>query len=243
MDRFNASDPRPRETSLVYDPFAFPDAAADYLDVPALTMQPGFWTVLSRRTCRRTFRQIGRRTLGALLWYTAKSIGQSRTPAGHIWERRYSPSAGGVHPIHIVIQLSEPTASQLMRYDPIGHALCDLGKNPDACRSLREYANGVLDTQSGAVLWLIGDFNKTAAIYENAETLVWRDAGALIGTLCLVSEALDLNCCPLGICGDAALRSLLALPEGVHGVGAVVVGCRGNVTGKDSHSSDLPLPS
>jgi hypothetical protein len=56
---------------------------------------------------------------------------------------------------------------------------------------------------SGALLMaLVCEPGKTAAKYEHFESLVWRDAGVVLGYMSIVAEALGLNFCPLGLVGD-----------------------------------------
>ncbi len=69
----------------------------------------------------------------------------------------------------------------------------------------------VLGARRGCTLRLIGDWAKLSAAYENAETLLFRDAGCLIATLCLCAEWLDLCACPLGFVGQDVVP-LLGLP-------------------------------
>lgn len=47
--------------------------------------------------------------------------------------------------------------------------------------------------------------------YADSETLVWRDAGAMLQTLALVAELFGLGFCPLGILGSEVVS---ALPSG-----------------------------
>jgi len=200
--------------------------APQYLDVPNPTTQPGFWDVVGRRRSRRVFRELANTRLGALLWYTFKTSSKEKHNDGRTWEQRPVPSAGGLHPVHVIVQPTEGKQFPLLHYDPLGHALCDLNVDVGRCRDLRHHVESVLDPQEGTVLWLIGDFKKMHAYYENAASLLWRDSGVVIGFLCLVADALELNSCALGICGDSWLRTAMELPDGVYGVGAVVVGGR-----------------
>lgn len=226
MNRIDTSDPIPREAPLACRQFRFDCGEARYLDVPEQMDEQVFWEVVSRRKSRREFGQLNELNLAALLWYTEKTISQKRLSNGIVWEHRPTPSAGGLHPISIVVQAPEDGTFPLFHYDPFGHALRQIAATKEACCRLSQLANEVLDAQSGTVLWLVADFRKADAFYSNADSLVWRDCGALIGMLCLVAEALNLNACPLGICGDEWLRIALSLPDGIHGVGAVIVGGR-----------------
>lgn len=221
MAHIDLPEPRPRSTPLSHQAF-FPQASSvEYLDVPASMPERIFWEVLTNRASRRLFGRLSDDKLSSLLWYSAK-IQNTSSANQRLWQHRPTPSAGGLHPISILVQSNE-TASW---YDPNAHALrlTTLGNKPLA--ATLDYANSVLNTGAGTLLWLVGDFNLTRAYYSDADSLVWRDAGAMIGTIGLIAEALGQNCCALGITGDAVLKGLLNLPDGVHGVGAMVVGSR-----------------
>lgn len=228
MSHIDSSDPRPREERLEFNSFRLETGKPRYLEVPAACVQKLFWDVIEHRKSRRQFAEIDDSGMSTLLWYTAKTLSSCRSHSGTTWEHRATPSAGGIHPIELITQPFSNSEQQLFWYDPLAHALCKLNADPHACHSLRRLANTVLDTQCGTIVWLVANFNKTGAVYSNAQTLVWRDTGVLIGMLCLVAEALNVNCCALGITGDKALRNVLPLPKGVHGVGAVVIGGRPN---------------
>ena len=70
---------------------------------------------------------------------------------------------------------------------------------------------------------LVAEPGKTAAKYANSESLVWRDAGVLLGYMSVVAEALGLGFCPLGITGQAYVSALSADAR-LTGVGLAVVG-------------------
>ena len=75
----------------------------------------------------------------------------------------------------------------------------------------------------GVLVGFIAESGKTASKYENPESLVWRDAGTLLGYMSLVAEALRLQFCPLGLTGDPELGDVLAPQSGLHGAGLSIV--------------------
>lgn len=83
-----------------------------------------------------------------------------------------------------------------------------------------------LGAAGGCTLRLVGDYQKAAAAYLEPESLLWRDAGALIGVMCLVAEWLGLNCTPLGLVGSRHLDELGFPRARFMGLGAVQVGSR-----------------
>jgi SagB-type dehydrogenase family enzyme len=226
MKPIDTSDPRPREQPLEYQPFRFVTGLACYLEIPTQCDPTEFWGVVAQRKTRRRFTDLDSRALGSLLWNAIKTVAELPSQNGISREHRTIPSAGGLHPVHVLVQRCEPGSHPIHYYEPHGHALREIKTDRDACVRLRDEANSVLNTESGALLWMVADFNKADAIYDNCASLVWRDVGVMIGMLCLIAEALRLSACPLGICGDEWLRGVLDLPDGIHGVGCVVVGGR-----------------
>jgi hypothetical protein len=85
-------------------------------------------------------------------------------------------------------------------YLPDQHALAKLD-HKDTRTSIRAELLPVIDIQEGIAIRLVAEHGKTSAKYENAASLVWRDAGVLIGHMSLTAEALACNFCPLGITG------------------------------------------
>ena len=65
----------------------------------------------------------------------------------------------------------------------------------------------------------------TAAKYGDPLSLVWRDAGVLLGYLAAAAESIDLRLCPLGVTGDPWVRRLVD-QAGLAGVGTALVGAR-----------------
>ena len=220
------ADPAPRSTPLPYRVHPFVTTGQEYLEAPLEHCGPDVLAVMKSRRCRREFRKLTGQNRSELLWYTAKASFKGRRDGFVTRQHRPIPSAGGLHPIDLVWQQNEGAGHTLALYDAVGHSFRTIAADSAAVARLRRKLNSVLDSQAGDIVWLIADFAKVRAVYENSTSLVWRDVGVLIGALCIVAEALCLAACPVGICGDSWIREVLPLPDEVHCVGAVVVGGR-----------------
>lgn len=122
--------------------------------------------------------------------------------------RRPSPSAGALHAIEIVIA-DFRTRPRLMRYAPLGHELELLSVAED--QSICDFIDAVrvlLPFARGSALVLLADLARIASIYESPESLLWRDAGALLQTLFLAATAFRLAFCPLGMRGFEVAEAL-----------------------------------
>lgn len=117
-------------------------------------------------------------------------------------------------------------------YDPVNHAFLVLrADNELVYLENREAVLSVTGSHSGCTLQLVSDRSKISAAYENVDSLVFRDAGAVLATVCLCAEWLGLSACPLGFLGNAMLP-LLGLPEDrFQGVGGVQISSPKNANG------------
>jgi SagB-type dehydrogenase family enzyme len=142
------------------------------------------------------------------------------------WEHRPHASAGGRHPIDIFIINTEDSKNSIYLYQPIFHSLAALDCQKEKVSELIEAINNVLPIQKGTIIWFGAQFAKTLSKYRNGESLVWKDVGVLTATITLVAEALNLNCCPLGITGEPFVSQIFASEKEVVGVGGILIGGR-----------------
>ena len=102
----------------------------------------------------------------------------------------------------------------LFFYDAARHLLHKLAVQSSAplC-GLIGSSRDILPDGDGVLLILVGDVAKVAAAYERPQSLLWRDAGALLQTLNLTATAYDQAFCALGVLGEEALRAIEAPPQ------------------------------
>jgi hypothetical protein len=96
----------------------------------------------------------------------------------------------------------------------------ELDVDPPFAAALRASAAHCLPTPPATLLWLAACEERTAACYENAESLVWRDAGTLLATVGLTAHAMGLQAATLGVTGEP-LISKTVWSMSVFGVGAM----------------------
>jgi len=142
-----------------------------------------------------------------LLWHVVQPTGRSSLGrAGMTVERRSAPSAGGLHPIHLVCIRDEPDTPRL--YDGRRHAFLHLSSSTDVyARNAADIAV-LLGRSSGCTVRFVTDLAKANAAYSDPESLVMRDAGALLATLCFYAEWLGIAARPLGFLGDDLVPAL-----------------------------------
>ncbi|NKL22553.1 nitroreductase family protein [Rhizobium leguminosarum] len=139
-------------------------------------------------------------------------------------KRKRMISAGALHPVRCVVIDRDARAvaydderDEFVSIEPRNASLLAVGLAK---------SEAVLPTANGHIISLISDTRAPSAVYENPQSLTWRDAGAVLQTLALVSEAFNLGFCPLGILGQELADAML--PEGHQflGVGVAVIGRR-----------------
>jgi SagB-type dehydrogenase family enzyme len=215
-----SSDPRPKDAITPYEPISWPVGAVLDLAEPADIMQ-SFCDVVVARRSNRTFGPLTLVDLSALLWYSCRQVAQRPSGLGFDLSLRLAPSGGAIHPIHVLACSYEQNTWQ--RYDPVLHQLIEAPRGLLSPQSAMAEVSPALSIQKGTILWLAAEIGKTASKYENIESVIWRDAGALLAHLGLAASSLGLNFCPLGITG-AKWGAALDEKKLICGVGVALVG-------------------
>jgi hypothetical protein len=137
--------------------------------------------------------------LSTILWH-ACLIRERRPPQGKFrgWESRSAPSAGGLHELEILCLPLDHSLS-INWYDPLRHRLLPAtAQEPEARDGHRQVVADLCGSTEGISLQFVADWQRLSTLYHNASSLLWRDAGALLMTICLVAEAMNVACTPLG---------------------------------------------
>ena len=220
MKRIDLSNPVPREPEVRYSEFQYNIEEEIYLSEPGISVDAPFLRVLGARHSKRTFKAVSAERLNALLWHSARAIIITPPRYGSPWQHRPAPSAGGRHPIDLLIIREPRDSNSLFLYDPIAHGLYRLRVSETSCLyQLVDLTSQVIPLGGATIILFGAQFARTQSKYENGESLVWRDAGALISIISLVAEYLELNCCALGFTGEPLLSRMLHSKGSVIGVG------------------------
>ena len=142
----------------------------------------------------------------------------------HLRTRRPTISAGALHSVNVVV-VDWRCFSKALRYDPMTHRLQSL--RVVQSESLHEFAKicgAILPEGPKTALALIGDKRRIDALYEHSTSLLWRDAGALLQTLAIVSAAYRLAFCPLGTLGGHLVEALGLNQQFARPVGCAAIG-------------------
>jgi SagB-type dehydrogenase family enzyme len=222
MERINLNSPIPRKSELNHFEFPYKIVGKKYLPTPTAPTDIPFFQVLLSRNSRRNLGYLTDNSLSELLWYSAKTLSIKKMESGYIWQHRTSPSAGGRHPIDLL--LFRRGTSKVRIYDPLAHSLCEIKIESSLLDNFIESINEVISVREATIIMFAAQFDRTLSKYEYGESLVWRDAGALLATISLVAEAIGLHSCALGVTGEPLLSKLLRSNDRVVGVGGCLVG-------------------
>lgn len=221
MDWINLCSPTVKAQPGHYQPFTWPDGSFHALPEIEDTDDKGVLNLLDHRRTRRTFHALSVDQLGQLLWYSMRTQAIAESNYGFDLELRPTPSAGAIHPIHILAHL--PGTPNWRRYDSRRHGLVELSGSAEAFAGLVEQCQQTLPSEQATQLLLVAEPGKTATKYQHGESLIWRDAGAILAIMAVIAEALNYAFCPLGITGEPWAGKLA--PSGVlAGVGVAMVG-------------------
>lgn len=119
--------------------------------------------------------------------------------------------------------MSRPADRRWWWYQPDQHRLAELKGADVALAGLYELSLQVLAGSDATRLLFLAEPGKTLGKYQNGYSLVWRDAGALLGVMSLTATAQGLHFCPLGITGEP-WASALADQGQLAGVGLALLG-------------------
>lgn len=219
--------PSPHPEPKPYAPIAWPETDAIIFDSNASEIQSAakspedaFSSLIEKRRTRYGFGTLSLKTLGELLRLCCKVRLSGSDHLGFPLSQRSAPSAGAIHPIHIVVNL--PNSPTLHRYEPFAHALIGLNSSINAFE-MRVAMNGIVDGGDGVLIMFVAEPGLTFAKYENASSLVWRDSGVLQGYFSMAATALGLHFVLLGVTGEP-WASHLTNENGLAGVGVAFVG-------------------
>jgi SagB-type dehydrogenase family enzyme len=225
MQRTDLKSPVPRRREVHYSEFEYKIKNRVYLPAPELESSPLFFETLARRETNREFAPLPLSALSSLLWYSAKCTASHVEQAGFRWTHRPAPSAGGRHPIDLIVTNQTPASEAIYLYDPVAHTLCELNLDEDqAVEALLQAIEESVPFGRSTVMLFVAQVGRTLSKYRYGESLIWRDSGCLLATIYLVATALGLQCCGLGITGEPWISRMFTAGDALIGVGGCLCG-------------------
>jgi SagB-type dehydrogenase family enzyme len=220
MSWIDLANPSPQPYPRVYSPIAWPERSIRTFPSTPDFCTRSFAQIAHARRTRRSFGSLDDAQLSALLSLTCRAKSVISTKLGFPQSTRPSPSAGAVHPIHVV--LNGIRDSGWYRYEPFNHHLVEL-KSRVEVSAVRSALDKVIPGERATLILFAAEPEMTFTKYRDGSSLVWRDAGVLQGYFAAAAEALGLGLCLIGVTGDPWVSRLVD-NRGLIGVGAAWVG-------------------
>lgn len=201
---------------------ARPEVGASIVIGPAARADEGIGPLLRQRRSTRKLRPCSLADLSTLLFSGARIIEEWPDRQGVNVSHRPHPSAGGRHPLSILVLVSavEGLSPGAWEFEPSRCALTDVGWGPDRLDVVLAAASDALTGYWPPVLLMaVAEPERTLSRYPAGTAHLWRDTGALLATLHLLAASLGLASCIVGTSGllgneDAARIDLGALAFG-----------------------------
>ena len=216
-------DPKPKKEEDFFAPFLYPLAQKRLLSQEFNERNEEFLNVLLSRRSSRESRKLELSHLSELLFYSNRIQALHMNEFGFLTSRRTVPSAGGRHPVDVLVSLPpEGEKRRLQYYNPLDHSLSDILVKDNDLQSFFAEVNQNLSLKEGCLIWFSIQVGKTTAKYKNAQSLYWRDTGALLFCFQLVSQYIKLKSCPLGGLASKSFKALFHTSKLLSGGGLIV---------------------
>lgn len=217
------SGPSIREKHLEYEPFVYP--SLEKITLPVVTSserRKDFLDVFRGRRSEKRLGVCGNEELSEILYYAVKPYTISRDDYNMTVYRSASPSAGGRHPIDILLGLQEKEGRRLYFYEPLSHSLLRLDIPVELQREFFDDVNQTLQLGDSVLIWFSIQYMRTASKYTDYESLVWRDAGAQLCCLQQVAKYVGLDSCPIGYLAEDTFYRMFHCDSLISGGGMII---------------------
>lgn len=200
-------NPGPKAQEDPVAAFHFPTKNRIFLPRPEELLNINYFDLVLNRVSRRDFGNLSLKDLGQLLWYSARVLSTVVQDNGYILSHRPSPSAGARHPLEILV-CRDSNLPCIEYYNPFDHTLNEIDLIQDDVNQFIIHVDSCLPIGRGTVLWFVAQPERTSAKYHHADSLIWRDAGALIYCIQLGCTALNFSSCAVGTLAEPFVDQL-----------------------------------
>ena len=217
------SGPSIRERHLAYVPFVYP--SLEKLILPRVTSsipQNDFLDVIRERRSEKQRGGCAIEKLSEILFHAVKPYTICKDDYDMTVYRSASPSAGGRHPIDILVGLPENEGRRLFLYEPLSHLLRRLDISVKLQHEFFDDIDQTLPLGDSVLIWFSIQYMRTASKYNDYESLVWRDAGAQLCCLQQVAKYVGLDSCPIGYLAEDTFNRMFNSDSLVSGGGMII---------------------
>ncbi len=214
--------PKPKNINDEFHPFKYPFTTKTKLNRDFKATKVDFLDILLTRRSSQKLGYISLEDIAKLLYYSNKVQSISIDDSDFLISKRTVPSAGGRHPVDVLVSLPAENTRFLQYYNPIDHSLSVLSIPREKQHSFFAEVNENLPIGDCCLIWFSIQPKKTQSKYENAESLYWRDAGALLYCIQIISTYLGFKSCPLGGLAIESFNNLFKTSNLISGGGILI---------------------
>jgi len=215
-------DPSPKKVKDRFDPFIYPLGSKTKLKRDFKDREGSFINVFLSRRSSQDLNAISIDDISELLYLTSKIQSIEIDSSGFLISKRTVPSAGGRHPIDILVSIPSVDGRTLHYYNPVDHTLSELLISEVRQKNFFKEVNNNVLINNSCLIWFSIQVNKTKSKYNNAESLYWKDAGAFLYCIQLVANLLELKSCPLGGLASKSFYNLFKSKNLISGGGILI---------------------
>ena len=216
-------NPIPKNNPDEFIPFKYPIKVKRKLIRGFKKRSSDFLDVLLTRRTEQKLNSPSQVNISELLYYSNRVHSIHQDDFGYLVTKRTCPSAGARHPIDLLVSIPTKEKRRILEYyNPIDHSLNELSIPKSTQESFFEEINENLSIENSCIIWFSIQGDKTGSRYENPESLYWRDAGALLYCIQLISTYLGLKTCPLGSLASNSFYSLFKSDKLISGGGILI---------------------
>jgi len=214
-------NPFPKDIENTVRPFGYPIKQTIRLKAPTANREMNFFDIVHQRKSLRNLTALSDAQIHELLWYSSKVLSVHYQNNGYILSHRPAPSAGARYPIDLIVIFP---CKDVAYYNPFEHTLNFLSLDQSVIDSLIKHIEDSITINDAPLLWFIAHPDRTNAKYGNADSLIWRDAGAYTYCVQLAATALGIGSCAVGTLGEPFIHQLFSSYGDVISAGGLIVG-------------------
>lgn len=184
--------------------------------------QKDFLEVFSGRRSVKELGSCGLDELSRILFYAVKPYGIAQDDYGVYVCRSAAPSAGGRHPIDVLVGLPDEDERHLYLYQPLNHSLCKLAVSEVVEQAFYRDVEQTLPFGESTLLWFSVQYMRCASKYSDYMSLVWRDVGAQLCCLQQAAKYVGIDSCPIGYLAEDSFGQLFRMNTLLSGGGMII---------------------
>ncbi len=220
------SGPSVLDKPIAFEPYWY--EGSEIVKLPEVQLSSEQVDFLEVFTQRRSVKQLGGCPLDVLskvLHLAVKPYCIAKDDYGVTVSRSAAPSAGGRHPIDILVGLQEKEDRQLYLYQPIGHSLKHLCVPKELQRNFFKDVEQTLPFGESTLLWFSVQYLRTASKYSDPMSLIWRDVGAQLCCFQQAAKYAGADSCPIGYLAEESFDRMFESKK-IQSGGGLIIGKR-----------------